>query len=149
MRDLERTLAAFYQMHPYLIAKEFGDKILISEQKIGRSRLDLLVKLTNGAHSIVEFKREALLPNDVTQLIRYWRTWKKTHKLAVKHYLVGLRPRDSEALDKAILKAPLRIIVRTIPEDVPSVVRWSEKDRRYVRYEVGDKEMPLELFISR
>jgi hypothetical protein len=149
MRDSEKNLAAFYQEHPYLIAKEFGDKSTLAEQVIGRSRLDLLVRLGNGTHSIVEFKREALGPADVTQLVRYWRTWKKTHKMAAKHYLVGLRPRDAVLLRDKVQKAPMHIIVRLIPEDVPSVVRWSQKDRRYVPYKEGDKEQPIELFVSR
>ncbi len=149
MRDSERNLAAFYQNHPYLIAPEFGDKSSFAEQAIGRHRLDLLVRLSGGTHSIVEFKREALGPADVTQLVRYWRTWKKTHKLAAKHYLVGLRPRDEEVLRKKVQAAPMHIIVRLIPEDVPSVVRWSQKDRRYVPYKEGDRESPIELFVSR
>ncbi len=149
MRDSERHIATFYQENPYLIAREFGDKPSFAEKAIGRNRLDLLIRLSGGSHSIVEFKREALGPADVAQLVRYWRAWKKTHKLAAKHYLVGLRPRDEDLLRKKVQAAPMRIIVRLIPEDVPSVVRWSEKDRRYVPYKEGDKEPPIELFISR
>ena len=149
MRDSEKNLAAFYQDHPYLIAKEFGDKASFAEKAIGRNRLDLLIRLSSGSHSIVEFKREALGSADVAQLVRYWRAWKKTHKLAAKHYLVGLRPRDEELLRKKVQSAPMHIIIRLIPEDVPSVVRWSQKDRRYVAYTEGDKETPIELFISR
>ena len=149
MRDSERNIASFYQEHPYLIARELGNRSCVSEQVIGRNRLDLLIKRANGSHSIVEFKREPLGPADVDQLVRYWRTWKKSHRLAAKHYLVGLRPRDPLSLEEKIARAPMRIIVRIIPDDVPSVVRWSEKDRRYVPYQEGDKETPIELFIGR
>jgi Endonuclease NucS len=149
MRVAEKELAQFYQENPYLIAKELGDRSVLAEQVIGRHRLDLLIKRANGAHTIIEFKREPLQSADVLQLTRYWRVWKKTHRLGAKHYLVGLRPRDPEKLWIQVEKAPMKIIIRVIPDDVPAVVRWSEQLRRYVRYEEGDPGAPLELFVGR
>jgi hypothetical protein len=149
MRDSEKNLARFYQDHPYLIASEFGDRSSVAEQVIGKNRLDLLVRLASGTHSIVEFKREPLRVEDVNQLVRYWKAWKKTHRLAAKHYLVGLRPRDPEGLQEKVKSAPMHVIIRTIPDDVPSVVLWSEKTRRYIPYREGDKGTPIELFIAR
>jgi len=149
MRHAEKGLAQFYQENPYLIANELGDRSVLAEQVIGRHRLDLLIKRANGTHTIVEFKREPLNPTDALQLTRYWRVWGKTHRLAAKHYLVGLRPRDPEKLRVQVEKAPMKIITRIIPDDVPAVVRWPEQLRRYVRYEEGDPGSPLELFVCR
>jgi len=43
----------------------------------------------------------------------------------------------------------MHVLVRIIPNDVPSVVRWPEDIRRYVPYREGDKGTPLELFVAR
>lgn len=149
MIDLERNIASFYQDHLYLIDPGLDGKTALAEQVQGKDRLDLLVRLGNGSHSIIEFKRKPILPADVLQLIRYWKKWGKSHRLAAKHYLVGLRPRNAEALEKALTEAPMKVILRLIPEDVPSAVSWSSKERKYVPYKEGIDKEPIELFISR
>jgi len=146
--DPEKKIAEFYQDHPYLISESLGDKTSFAERVIGRHRLDLLFQLTNGKHSIVEFKRVPLEPDDLKQVIRYWKVWGKTHKMAVKHYLVGLRPKNEEAFERAKDKITgLKIMVRIIPDDVPCFVRWCDETRRYVRYQEGDEGECIELFV--
>jgi len=145
--DSEKSVASFYQDHPYLIAPELGEKASFAEQVIGRHRLDLLFRLTNGSHSIVEFKRVPLQEEDLSQVARYWRAWKQRYKMAAKHYLVGLRPRNEDTFAKAKRPTEFKIMVRIIPEDVPCFVRWCAKTRRYVRYKEGDGGDFIELFM--
>ena len=112
--DSEKSIASFYQDHPYLIAPELGDKASFAEQVIGRHRLDLLIRRSNGKHTIVEFKREPLKSDDLLQVIRYWKEWKRKYAMTVKHYLVGLRPRNDEEFVDIKCPKGFKIIFRTI-----------------------------------
>ena len=114
--DVEELLAH----HPYLIARKLAGTIPRRQISKGACRLDLAFE-TKAGLSIAELKKVELHPKHISQLLKYCRVWSvsRTVPLANEHYLIGKKPANTGALEKALARSRRKIHLRYFGEHIP------------------------------
>src|SRR2546421_12755576 len=126
----EPHLEALLFSHPYLTDPEFAGLTPSRQQAGAQARLDLSFQLPEGL-CIVELKKTRLTRADLTQLLRYCRLWaQQGARLAAHHYLIGIRPRNEDALLRAAAQSEHEIRLRYLGEHVPLRLVWHAGARR-------------------